>query len=162
MAFERIVTRQLPDGKIGKVYPFHISLEGMESVLLCRDDEDYDQLEKSFYLSDWNYLESAFNHDQTFFLKTIGSVNMAEMEQRLLLNSRVKHSDSEMLAIVVDMADKFYHKSVPELTPDMKARMLPYLYRGYRTTIPQLARCLQLPREIVASLVTMHRRKTVP
>ena len=312
MAFERIVTRQLPDGRTGKVYPFHISLEGMESILLCRDDEDYDQLEKSFYISswknnclviisiamsnhghagllapsmdaailtgehikkrhsqyiswkynepgvlsgskvdvryldsdwyvrnalayiprnaqdadcriedyrwsgyrgmfvdgkcpqacrnviglsrrereslfrthedlssvpwqlnamggvepasacDWRYLESAFNHDQAFFLKTIGSVNMAEMEQKLLLNGRVKHTDSEMLANVVEMADKFYHKSVQELTPDMKARMLPYLYRGYRTTIPQLARCLQLPREIVASLVTMHRRKAAP
>ena len=51
MAFERVVSRRLPDGSTRKVYPFHISLEGMESVLLCRDDEDYDQLEKAFYLS---------------------------------------------------------------------------------------------------------------
>lgn len=51
MAFQRIVERVLPDGTSSKVYPFHISLEGMESILLCRDDEDYDHLEKSFYLS---------------------------------------------------------------------------------------------------------------
>ncbi len=51
MAFQRVVERLLPDGTIAKVYPFHISLEGMESILLCRDDEDYDHLEKSFYLS---------------------------------------------------------------------------------------------------------------
>ena len=50
MAFQRVVERLLPDGTIAKVYPFHISLEGMESILLCRDDEDYDHLEKSFYL----------------------------------------------------------------------------------------------------------------
>lgn len=50
MAFQRVVDRLLPDGSVAKVYPFHISLEGMESVLLCRDDEDFDHLEKSFYL----------------------------------------------------------------------------------------------------------------
>lgn len=50
MPFQRVVERILPDGTRAKVYPFHISLEGMESILLCRDDEDYDHLEKSFYL----------------------------------------------------------------------------------------------------------------
>ena len=309
MAFERVVTRALPDGSVRKVYPFHISLEGMESVLLCRDDEDYDHLEKSFYMSawrnnclviidiamsnhghmgvlatdmesalqtgeyvkkrhsqylswkynergilsrarvdvryldsdwyvrnalayiprnaedagyriedyrwsgyrgmfvqgkspaacrsviglsrreredlfhthldlskvpwqlnadggveptsvcDWKYLESAFDHDQAFFLKTIGSVNKAEMEQKLYLNGRVRHTDAQMQAIVVDMADRYYHKTLPELTPEVKARLLPYLYRGYRTTVPQLARCLQLPREVVASLVAALRSK---
>ena len=51
MGFQRVVERVLPDGTSGKVYPFHLSLEGMESILLCRDDEDYDHLEKSFYLA---------------------------------------------------------------------------------------------------------------
>lgn len=50
MAFQRVVERVLPDGTVAKVYPFHVCLEGTESVLLCRDDEDYDHLEKSFYL----------------------------------------------------------------------------------------------------------------
>ena len=308
MAFERVVLRRLPDGSTRKVYPFHISLEGMESVLLCRDDEDYDQLEKAFYLSalrnncmvithiamsnhghvgllaprmetallvgedikkhhsqyiswkysepgilsrshvdvqyldsdwyvrnalayiprnandtgcriedypwsgyrglfvggkslhacrrvsslsrrerealfrthldlscvpwlinaqgslepasacDWQYLESAFNHDQAFFLKMIGSVNMAEMQQKLEMNKRVRHTDAEMLAIISNLAEKFYHRSILELTPDMKARLLPYLYRGYRTGVPQLARCLQMPRDLVAGLIPMKRR----
>ena len=50
MKFQRVVQRKLPDGTVTKVYPFHISMEGMESVLICRDDEDYDHLQKSFYL----------------------------------------------------------------------------------------------------------------
>ena len=53
MAFQRITTRQLPDGTVARVYPFHISMEGMESVLLCRDDEDYDVLQKYFYVCCW-------------------------------------------------------------------------------------------------------------
>lgn len=307
MAFERVVSRMLPDGSTRKVYPFHISLEGMESVLLCRDNEDYDQLEKAFYLSayknnslvithiamsnhghlgllapsmetallvgenikkhhsqyiswkynepgilsrshvdiqyldsdwyvrhalayiprnandtgyriedypwsgyrglfmegksplacrrvsslsrrerealfrthldlscvpwlinaqgsiepasacDWRYLESAFDNDQAFFLKMIGSVNVAEMQQKLQMNKRVRHTDAEMLAIIANLADKFCHRSIPDLTPDMKARILPYLYRGYRTSIPQLARCLQMSREVVVGLIPMKR-----
>lgn len=50
MAFQRVVERLLPDGSVAKVYPFHVCLEGTESVLLCQDDEDFDHLEKSFYL----------------------------------------------------------------------------------------------------------------
>ena len=303
MAFQRIVTQTQADGTVIKLYPFHISLEGMESVLLCRDDDDYDHLQKSFYLAAWKmgcrvvseiamsnhghvailaagierahqvgeyikkrhsqyvnwkygdnkilkrssvcvkyldsdwyvrnalayiprntmetgqrvedyrwssyramfvsgrcpsgkmrvsdlsrrdrdllfrthedlsavpwvlnadgnlepasacdtrYLESAFNHDQAFFLKTIGTVNEAEMRQMLVLNGRQKQSDSEMLASISRMAEKWYAKSILELSPEQKAHLLPYLYRSYRTTIPQMARCLRLPRDIVASLI---------
>ncbi len=34
--------RRLPDGRECKVFPFHISLEGLETRILCRDDEDCD------------------------------------------------------------------------------------------------------------------------
>jgi hypothetical protein len=40
--FERNPYRELPDGSIRKVYPFHISLEGLETRILCREDADYD------------------------------------------------------------------------------------------------------------------------
>lgn len=50
MAFNRICERTLPDGSVCKVYPFHISLEGMEELIPCRDDEDYDVMEKYIFL----------------------------------------------------------------------------------------------------------------
>jgi hypothetical protein len=84
---------------------------------------------------------------------------MAEMQQKLQMNKRVRHTDAEMLAIISNLAEKFYHRSIPDLTPDMKARILPYLYRGYRTSVPQLARCLQMSREVVAGLIPMKREK---
>ena len=34
--------RELPDGRCVRVFPFHISLEGKETRILCREDEDYD------------------------------------------------------------------------------------------------------------------------
>lgn len=45
-SFERNPIRQLPDGTITRVFPFHVSLEGRESKVLCRDDEDYDTFVK--------------------------------------------------------------------------------------------------------------------
>ena len=303
MAFKRIVERTLPSGKVAKVYPFHMSLEGMESTLLCRDEEDYDHLEKSFYISalktdcvviiqiamsshghcsmlaaneksafamatmvkkrhsqylswkynepkilarsdvsvkyldsdwyvrnalayiprnaidagarvedyrwssyrgmfvdgrcpsavrrvsdlsrrereiifrthddlsrvpwlinadggiepasacDYRYLEDAFGNDQAFFLKTIDTVNNAEMQQLLVTSGRARQTDSDMLAVLKNLADKWYHKTLIDLTPEMKARLLPYVYRSYRTSVPQLARCLGMSRDIVAELL---------
>ncbi len=303
MAFQRVVARKLPDGRTAKVFPFHISLEGMETVTLCRDDEDYDQLEKGFYVSSWKtntlpiigiamsnhghlgllaedmekavetgqlikkrhsqylswkygekglmgrsaidvrlldsewyvrnalayiprnaldtgeriedyrwsgyrgmftagrcpagvkqvsqmstrdwedffhthedlsrvpwvlnvsgqvepasacdyeYLESAFGNDQAYFLKTIGTVNMAEMQEKLVLSSRVRQTDTEMLAIISNLADKWFHKTALELTPEMKARLAPYLYRSYRTSVPQMARCLRLSKDHISRLI---------
>ncbi|MBQ9410179.1 MAG: hypothetical protein IJU21_01075 [Bacteroidales bacterium] len=310
MAFQRIVFRTLPDGKERKVYPFHISMEGMESVLLCRDDDDYDHLEKSFYVSAWKtncivimeiamsnhghcsilaenlesafrmanvvkkrhsqylswkyndkstlarsdisvkyldsdwyvrnalayiprnaidagsrvedyrwsayrgmfsggrcpnafrsvssmgrrerervfrthedlsavpwlvnyeggiepasacdyaYLESAFSGDQAFFLRKIGEVNVSEMQQLLVSSARNRQTDAEMFAVIRNLADKWYHVSLPELTPEHKARLLPYLYRSYNTSVPQLARCLSMPRDVVSGLLASSGAKT--
>ena len=42
----RMVTRNLPDGSVRRVHPFHISMEGMKTLVLCRDDADYDAMVK--------------------------------------------------------------------------------------------------------------------
>ena len=49
MRFERNPIRTLPDGTVSKVYPFHISMEGLETCILCRDDADYDVFVKIFH-----------------------------------------------------------------------------------------------------------------
>lgn len=43
---QRIVQRRLPDGSVRSVQPFHMSMEGMETVVLCRDEEDYEAMVK--------------------------------------------------------------------------------------------------------------------
>ena len=43
---QRIVSRLLPDGSWRQVFPFHVSLEGHQTAVLCRDDEDYDAVVK--------------------------------------------------------------------------------------------------------------------
>ncbi len=304
MGFERITTRQLPDKTVRRVYPFHISLEGMESVLLCRDDEDYDTMTKYIHIcswvnnvlviieiamsnhghvsvlaqdyeaaertgecikknysqyltwkygenrtmkradvnvqyldSDWyvrntlayiprnaldagssvdeypwssyramfssaprdpfsrqvsalsrrdkesllhthadlrgvpwlldrngrldpattcdrEYLESAFNHDQAYFLKTIGAVNCAEMHQKLVAGPRRWQKDDEFYLTLSDTADRWFQKKIPELTIEMKSRLIPYIFRCYRTSPSQLARCLRLEMSQVEEILS--------
>ena len=43
---ERIAVRTLPDGRVGRLQPVHVCLEGLEDTILCRDDADYDTMVK--------------------------------------------------------------------------------------------------------------------
>ena len=303
MAFQRIVTRELPNGKKASVYPFHLSLEGLQSNLLCREEEDYDVIEKLMFVSAWtanvlvitnvvmsthghmavlapniqqvkemadtlkqrasmyiaqkygehnillgtsadiqlldsewyvrntlayiprnvielgirpedypwcshramfadrsghngvravaylsrrekealfhthadlsrvpwqldrnghlipdtcvdaDYLESAFSNDQAFYMKTIGTVNCAEMEQKLITNMRVWRPDSDFLPTVNEVSGRWFNKKPFELSLEQKTRLLPYLYRCYRTSVPQLARCMRMDRADVKAIL---------
>ncbi len=50
MAFVRSIVREMPDGTKRSVYPFHLSMEGLQKAIICRDDEDYDVLVKYIFL----------------------------------------------------------------------------------------------------------------
>lgn len=43
---DRTPRRSLPDGRIRLVHPFHVSMEGLETAVLCRDEDDYDAMVK--------------------------------------------------------------------------------------------------------------------
>lgn len=40
----RTFPQELPDGTVRQLHPFHISMEGLETAVLCRDDADYDAM----------------------------------------------------------------------------------------------------------------------
>ena len=105
---------------------------------------------------DHEYLESAFAFDQTFFLKTIGALNEEEIRQKLVLNGRVRLSDKEFLPVVHDLARRWFQKTISELTPENKARLLRYLFRSYRTSPSQLSRCLQMSYDAVLILLKIN------
>lgn len=50
MAFIDPVFRLLPDGVESVVFPFHMSMEGLERNVICRDDADCDAMVKSLCL----------------------------------------------------------------------------------------------------------------
>lgn len=53
MAFVKPVLRVMPGGEVAWVSPFHISFEGLERNIICRDDEDCDTLVKCIFVCSW-------------------------------------------------------------------------------------------------------------
>ena len=307
MRFERIQSWGLPDGSIGTLFPFHISFEGMESVLMCRDEEDYDVLQKTFYVCTWKeniyvvsdvemsnhghmvvlarsfsyackaavaikknysqyfsrkyrehnslmrsdvkviyldsdrylrnalayvprnaldacsdigsyrwssyramfsslskglgtpvsqmsrrekeavfhthayldgttwevdasgflipqtacmhaYAERAFFNDQAYFLRTVGSINCGEMEQKLILGPRTWRNDSEMRKAAEELVRNWFESDLSSISLEKKARILPYLYHNYKTSVAQLARCIGLTKEETERFLQVKKR----
>ena len=302
MAFQRIVQRLFPDGKVCLAYPFHVSLEGLESKVMCRDEEDYGVFVKYIFLcarrknvivityivmsnhahiailakdittariyknelkrvyslyfslkhkerkllrntdsfveyldTDWyvrntlayiprnafdagslveeyrwsgyraafrkgehenprsvkgfrrregfqsfhsrdtitdtpwtvdadgeidpisacdiDYLEDAFNHDPAFYFRTIGTVNSAEMKQKLIDNHLHLQSDTAFYKPLEDLSQAWFKRGLSELTIEKKTRLITYVNHAYRTTVPQLARCFGLSKEKISSIL---------
>ena len=288
MGYVRPVARRLPDGSIGAVLPFHISYEGLEKAIICKDDEDCDTLVKCMVIcarrknviiiiyavvsnhahlavlarniyeakayarevkrmysqlfsrkygsskvlhhtdvdvqlldNDWYlrnalayiprnayfrsessvgkgrevsdmtrrecrevlhtgdnlgdvpwkvnsegelepdsfcdiaYLERAFNNDETFFHKSVGGVNMAEMTQKLVVSPRQMKTDAEFLKEVEAISLRWFMTGVRDLPSSRKARLIPYVYHTMKTTVPQLARIFGLSRNDITRLLNI-------
>ena len=102
---------------------------------------------------DYSYLESAFCNDQAFFLRVIGNINLSEMRQLLIENGRERLNDSTLLKISEECCQRWFQKSIDELTPQNKSRILPYIYRTYRTSPSQLARCFKMDKALAERLL---------
>lgn len=114
-------------------------------------DADGDLMPETFCDSD--YLEQAFNHDQAFWLKTIGALNPAEMEEKLVDAPRRMLPDSELYKVVSDTALRWFSQALNDLTKEKKYRLLPYIRRTRKTTVHQLARVFSLPRKEVCRVL---------
>lgn len=108
-------------------------------------DADGDILPESF--CDVEYLEQVFNHDPAFWLKTIGSLNPAEMTEKLVEVPGKMQPDSEFYKDVADISLRWFSLDVSQLTKEKKYRLLPYLWRSRKTSVNQLARVLGLDRD---------------
>ena len=98
---------------------------------------------------DTSYLEQVFNNDPAFWLKTIGGVNSAEMEEKLVLSPRRILPDSDFLKEVTDVCNRWFSQGLSSLTEEKKKRLLPYIWRTRKTTVNQLARVFGMSRDEV-------------
>ena len=78
---------------------------------------------------------------------------MAEMHQKLVDNPRQRQNDTEMLKTIESIAQGWFKCGLLDLPLEKKARLLPYIYRSFRTSIAQLARCFGLDPDKVARMV---------
>ena len=114
-------------------------------------DEKEELIPDSF--CDCQYLEQAFEGDPAFFLKTIGGQNTAEMQNKLIDSPRVMLTDSEFLKLASETSQRWFKAEISEITYERKARLTTYLFRTTRTTVPQLARVMNLPRDTISQIV---------
>ncbi len=114
-------------------------------------DEDGRLVPGSF--CDTTYLEQAFEQDQAFFLKTVGGLNASQMQYLLEEKPYTFERDEEFFKLAQETCLRWFNTPISNLSMDKKVRIIPYLYRTNRTSVPQLARVMSLPREQVARML---------
>ena len=102
---------------------------------------------------DFKYLEDSFNGDQSFFYKYIGIVNTSEMNQKLVVSPRKMKTDSEFLKELNELSERWYSTDARGLPESKKARLLPYVFRTMKTSIPQVARAIGMSRDEIRRLL---------
>ncbi|MBR6457391.1 MAG: hypothetical protein IKS71_02225 [Bacteroidales bacterium] len=98
-------------------------------------------------ICDHTYLEQAFNNNQSFFLKTIGALNVAEISYDLEERPYKMVSDAEMQKSVDEIAQRWFGKQVAALSMEQKNRLVPYVSHIMKTTPKQLCRVFELTPE---------------
>lgn len=104
-------------------------------------------------ICDSAYLEQAFGNDQSFFLRTIGSLNPAEMNQKLIDNPRMRLTDSEFYKHTAAVSLRWFKAELSRLSLEQKARLIPYISRTMKTSVPQLARTFGLDRDVIRKML---------
>ena len=99
------------------------------------------------------YLEEAFNKDQAFFFRLLGTVSSSEMIQKTQISPREMKTDADFCKDMDELAMAWYGKGVRNLGSEKKARLLQHAYRTTKTTIPQLSRTFGINRKTVSLLL---------
>lgn len=114
-------------------------------------DADGHLLPESF--CDTEYLEQAFNHDQAFFIRTIGTLNPAEMQEKLVDAPRTFRPDSDVVQDAAEVARRWFSREPASLSRLQKMRIIPYFHRTRKTTVAQLARVFGMKRDEIQAIL---------
>lgn len=116
--------------------------------LLNADDE----LEPASFC-DWKYLEDAFLNDQAYFLRLIGGVNTAELNERLVVAPRTRRNGQEFLASINEKARLWFGTEVENLPVEKKARLINYAVHSFKTDPYQISRTFEIERNAVWAIL---------
>ena len=132
-----------------KVLKTRMNLDGCP----YRIDEDGNIEVASFVRSD--LVQLAFNRSGKFFLYHLGYCNDTQMEYEFVSRPQFHANDQDLfLAAEKLAAERFSEKSLSQLTVSQKCAMLKNLFFNNRSTIPQLARVMGIPRELVRKVLS--------
>ncbi len=110
---------------------------------------------------DHRYLEEAFLHDEAFFLRLIGSVNVSEMQETLVVAPRTRLRDNEFRREAENLSQDWFKVRLSDLSREKKVRLIVHMDRIRRCGIPQLARIFGMEREEIAQLLDHGTRRKV-
>lgn len=138
----------------------HLSTRRCESIMHTGSDlsdvpwllNDSGEIEPAS-ACDWQYLEEIYGHNQSFFLRKIGSVNSAEMIYRQAIEHHKKFSDSEYLIVAGQYARDWFQTDISNMTTRQKVRFLQYLDKKLNLSVPQVSRCMNMDRKTVAKIL---------
>ena len=114
-------------------------------------DRNWSLVPSSF--CDCCYLEQAFEGDQAFYMKVLGGLNTAEMKHNLVDVCRRMRTDVEFFKSVQDISLRWYQTNVSDLSEEKKIRLVVYVSRMMKTTVPQMSRVFGLSRERVSEIL---------
>jgi hypothetical protein len=114
-------------------------------------DKEWHLVPSSF--CDHAYLEQAFDNDQAFFIKTIGGQNSAEMKNKLVDQPRKIMPDTEYYKTINEISNRWFKTDLSNISEDNKIKILPYVYRTTKTTVPQLARVFGMNRKRISGIL---------
>lgn len=104
------------------------------------------------------YAEEAFNNDSSYFIQTIGNLKKTEMKQRL---SGKWLCDSDFIPIANEVSNRWFKKDVDSLSVLQKQRIIPFIYRGNRTSIAQMARVFHLTKDDISEILGLKRSEVL-
>ncbi|MBQ8061707.1 MAG: transposase [Bacteroidales bacterium] len=104
-------------------------------------------------ICDNEYLEQVFNNDHDFFLKTVGGQNSPEMKFKLIECPRAMHRDNDFLKVAEEYSERWFQTSLDNLSKERRIRLIPYLFRTMKTSIPQLSRVFGIGREELSDIL---------
>ena len=102
---------------------------------------------------DHTYLEQAFNNDQSFFLKTIGALNTAELSYNLEEKPYKMVGDTEFQKSVEEISQRWFSKPISALSMEQKNKLIPYVSHIMKTTPKQLCRVFEVSPERMESML---------
>lgn len=118
---------------------------------LCVDDEGYVILD-SFVRND--IVSNAFLNSGKALMYHLGSCNDAKTEYELIYQPMMEATDNDMYdAVSKYVAVRFRNKGISDLTTPEKCSILKTMFFNHKTTVPQLARIMGLPRELVRKML---------
>ncbi len=114
-------------------------------------DRNWSLVPSSF--CDCSYLEQAFEGDQAFYMKVLGGLNTAEMKHNLVDVCRLMRTDVEFFKSVQDISLRWYQTNLSDLSEEKKIRLVVYVSRMMKTTVPQMSRVFGISRERVSEIL---------